>query len=185
MKTLALLLILLPASAVANGTKILESSMGGDIRIDAAPNGAVLRTMGGNISVKSSNGLVVAKTMGGDIVVRQLAGSVEAGTMGGNVSVEAVGGAAGRELELRSMGGSIELTVPRDFSGEFEVELEQDREQRNEYRIVSDIPLRITESTKRHWFRTITVLNGTGRSGSGANLVRIFTIGSDIEIRRK
>lgn len=159
--------------------------MGGDIKIAAAPNGAELRTMGGNIHVRSSNGLVIAKTMGGDIVVRELAGSLEAGTMGGNVSVEAIGGGTGRELELRSMGGSIELTVPRDFSGEFEVELEQDRERRREPRIVSDIPLKITESTKRSWFRTIKVLNGTGRSGSGANRVKIFTIGSDIQIRRK
>ena len=184
MKTLALLLILLPTTVVADGTKIVQSSMGGDINVAAAPNGAALRTMGGNIDVKSSAGMVVAKTMGGDIVIRQLAGSVDAGTMGGNVYVEVLGAGSGRTLELRSMGGSIELTVPADFSGEFDVELEQDREG-HEHKIISDIPLQITESTRRSWFRTIKVLNGTGRSGSGANRVRIFTIGSDIQIRRK
>jgi len=182
MKALALLLLLLfPVSAGAKG-RIVQSSMGGDIDITDAPNGASLRTMGGDIRITNARGHVVAKTMGGDIRVRRMDGSIEAGTMGGNVEVEVV---RNGEIEIHSMGGHIELTLPANFSGTFDVELEQD-EDGHDHEIVSDFPLQIRKSTKDHWFRPDTeVLNGTGKSGSGANRVKITTIGGDIRIRRK
>lgn len=37
--------------------------MGGDIRVDDAPDGAALRTMGGDIRVTRGAGRIVAKTM--------------------------------------------------------------------------------------------------------------------------
>ena len=182
MKALALLLLLLfPVSATARG-RIVQSSMGGDIDITDAPDGASLRTMGGDIRITNARGHVVAKTMGGDIRVRRMDGSIEAGTMGGNVEIEVV---RNGEIEIHSMGGHIELTLPANFSGNFDVELEQD-DDGPEHKIVSDFPLQIRKSMKDNWFRPDTVvLNGTGKSGSGANRVKITTIGGDIRIRRK
>lgn len=182
MKALALLLLLLfPVSATARG-RIVQSSMGGDIDITDAPDGASLRTMGGDITITSARGHVVAKTMGGDIRVRRMDGSIEAGTMGGSVEIEVV---RNGEIEIHSMGGHIELTLPANFSGSFDVELEQD-DDGPEHEIISDFPLQIRKTMKDNWFRPDTVvLNGTGKSGSGANRVKITTIGGDIRIRRK
>ncbi|MGZ5432881.1 MAG: hypothetical protein ACXW31_10885 [Thermoanaerobaculia bacterium] len=180
MKTLALLLLLLPAAS-AEG-RIVQSSMGGDLEVSSAPDGASLRTMGGDIRVGSARGHVVAKTMGGNIEVRQLDGSLDAGTMGGNVDVEVLRGGT---IEIHSLGGHVELTLPANFSGSFDIELEQDDEgPRNE--IVSDFPLNVRETEKNNWFRPDTsVLKATGVSGSGANRVKITTIGGDIRIRKR
>ena len=183
MKKIAVLLLLLPVVAFA-GSKIVRYSMGGDIRVSDAPHGAVLRTMGGDIRVRSANGTVTAKTMGGDIRVDRLEGSLDAGTMGGDVDVEVLNAGNGRDIKIPSMGGSIDVTLPKDFAADFEVELEQDRDGR-QHKIVSDFPLQIAKSTRHHWFRKVDVLTGTGKNGSGANHVRLWTIGSDITIRAK
>ena len=156
--------------------------MGGDIRVDDAPNGAALRTMGGDIRVARGAGHIVAKTMGGNIEITHLDGSAQASTMGGNVTVNVDGG---RELDLHSMGGEIEVTLPRGFSGAFDIEIEDD-DNGVEHEIKSDFPLHVSESSRWPFFGgTRRVLTGTGRSGSGANRVRITTIGGDITIHQK
>ena len=183
MRNLAFLLLLLPLTAIAD-SKIVRNTMGGDIDVPSAPNGAVLRTMGGDIRLESSGGDVVAKTMGGNIRVRRLSGSINAGTMGGNVDIEVFGAGSCRSIQASSMGGFLEVTLPREFAGDFEIELEQDDGGRL-HRIVSDVPLHITESSRYRWFRKVRVLTATGRSGSGANRVRLSTIGGDITIRTR
>ena len=156
--------------------------MGGDINLDDAPNGASLHTMGGNIQINRAAGNVVAKTMGGNIDIRSLAGSVEATTMGGQIYVSVDGNGPGRDLDLRSFGGEIELILPADFNGEFSVELE---EQESPHTVTSDFPLSVQQTTRTHWFSRRYVQTATGRVGSGVNRVRITTVGSDITIRRK
>jgi DUF4097 and DUF4098 domain-containing protein YvlB len=177
------MVLLLVTASAAEGKHISESSMGGDLRVPSAPDGATLRTMGGDITVGSAQGHVTAKTMGGDIEVRQLAGSIEAGTMGGNVEI-AVTRADGN-IVVTSMGGHIELTLPANFSGTFDLQLEQDDDgPRNE--IISDFPLKFQERKQDNWFRPDTTLvEATGTAGSGTNAVKIKTIGGDIRIRRK
>jgi DUF4097 and DUF4098 domain-containing protein YvlB len=158
--------------------------MGGDIDVDSAPDGAVLRTMGGDIRIERAGGSVIAKTMGGNIRVNRMEGSIDAGTMGGDVHVEIVGSGIDRSIDLASMGGTIEVTLPKDFPASFDIELEQD-DDGGTHRIISDFPLHIRESTRRQWFRDRRVMTATGTSGSGGNRVRIRTIGADITIRKK
>lgn len=181
-KTLALTLLLFTASAAA-ADRIVESSMGGDLEVRNAPDGASLRTMGGDIRVGTARRHVVAKTMGGNIEVDELYGSLDAGTMGGNVEVDVA--QAGGDIEISSLGGSIEIALPASFSGTFEIELEQDEDgPKNEIR--SDFPLQIRKERKNYWLRPdVDVLYGTGRIGTGTHRVRITTIGGDIRIRRK
>lgn len=181
MKSLALLLLL----ATADTSRVVHFSMGGDIVVDRAPGGASLRTMGGDIRVHSSGDTVVAKTMGGRIRADQVAGSIDAGTMGGDVEVEVVGGGAGRSIDLYSMGGSIELTIPKSFAARFDVELEDGDGGRRDSRIVSDIPLHVEEEHHRHWFHDVRTQTATGTNGSGVNRVKIRTIGGDITIRSR
>jgi len=183
MKSLALVFLLIPASAAAS-SKIVRNSMGGDIEVASAPNGAVLRTMGGDIRLDRAGGDVVVKTMGGNIRVNRLDGSLEAGTMGGNVRVEVEGAGTGRSIKITSLGGHIEVTLPKDFGASFDVELEQD-DDGEPHKIISDFPLRIQGSTRRRWFHTVDVLTATGKSGSGGNRVRVSAVGGDITIRGK
>jgi hypothetical protein len=159
--------------------------MGGDIRVADAPNGAVLRTMGGDIVVTRAAGRVIAKTMGGNIEIRSLDGSADVATMGGEIRVSVDGNARGHDLDLASMGGEIELTLPANFDGDISVELEEGDGNQG-HRVISDFPLNVSTSTRWHWFGGRRVVQtATGRFGSGANRVRITTIGSDIVIRRK
>jgi len=159
--------------------------MGGDIHVDNAPNGASLHTMGGNIRISRAAGNVVAKTMGGNIEIRSLTGSAEVSTMGGQIDVIVEGRGPGHDLDLQSLGGEIELTLPADFDGTFDVELEEGDRPRD-LRVSSDFPLNVQESTRTRWFGSKHVVQtATGKTGSGANHVRITTVGSDITIRKK
>jgi DUF4097 and DUF4098 domain-containing protein YvlB len=115
--------------------------------------------------------------------VDRLAGSLDAGTMGGNVEVEVLGAGTDRTIRIKSMGGHVEVTLPKSFGAEFEVELEQDDDEAHQ--IISDFPLNITESKGHYWFKRTIVLKGTGRNGSGANRVRLSSVGGDITIRAR
>jgi hypothetical protein len=160
--------------------------MGGDIDLPNVPNGAALRTMGGDIHIGRAAGRVIAKTMGGNIEIRSLDGSAEASTMGGDVRVSVDGRGAGHDVDLYSLGGEIELVLPADFDGDFTVELEEGDGNDRDHRVISDFPLTTGESTHWRFFGGRHVVHtATGRIGSGANRVRITTIGSDIRIRKR
>ena len=160
--------------------------MGGDIDLADVPNGASLRTMGGDIHIGRAAGRVIAKTMGGNIEIRSLDGSAEASTMGGDVRVSVDGRGPGHDVDLYSLGGEIELLLPADFDGDFTVELEDGGGNDRDHRVISDFPLNTRESTRwRFLGGHHAVHTATGRSGSGANQVRIKTFGSDIRIRKK
>src|ERR1043165_6907869 len=51
----------------SSGDEVVISTMGGDIDVPSASNGADLMTMGGNITITSAKNHVKAKTMGGNI----------------------------------------------------------------------------------------------------------------------
>ena len=156
--------------------------MGGDIQLDDAPNGASLHTMGGDIRIARGAGKIVAKTMGGNIEIRSLTGSIEATTMGGQIVVNVDGNGPGHNLELHSLGGEIELTLPANFDGEFSIELEEGD---SPHTVTSDFPLNLQQSSRTHWFSQHVVQTATGHIGSGLNRVHITTVGSDITIRKK
>jgi len=160
--------------------------MGGDIVLGDAPFGASLHSMGGNIRIARAGGVVVAKTMGGNIAVEALTGNrLDAGTMGGDIRVRVVGSGGGRDIALHTMGGSVELIVPRDFDATFLVEIKQaDESTRSE--ILSDFPLSRTVSEhsmcfgRRH--ETIVARNTTSAQ---RNHVEISTYSNRVTIRRE
>jgi DUF4097 and DUF4098 domain-containing protein YvlB len=159
--------------------------MGGDIDIADAPNGAWLYTMGGDIRITRGAGNIIAKTMGGNIDIRSLTGSAEAGTMGGRIRVVVDGRGPGHDLDLHSLGGEVELTLPADFDGTFDLELEEG-DTHCDLHVISDFPLSVRESKRVRFFGSNHyVQTATGRTGAGTNHVRITTVGSDITIRKK
>ena len=90
------------------GREVDINTMGGDLDIDKAPNGAKLKTMGGDITVNSVEAFLDCETMGGDIKVKKAAGKVKAKTLGGDVEINMPGNPDDvKDVYLSSLGGDI------------------------------------------------------------------------------
>jgi DUF4097 and DUF4098 domain-containing protein YvlB len=163
-------------------------SMGGDLNIKEASEGASLETMGGDIHVVSAAKYVDAKTMGGDIELDAVDGRVDAETMGGDVRVRITGDAEkGKgDVNLTSMGGDIELTVPAGMAMNIDVETVFDDRTSRKPKIVSDFPLEITEEEDRRGRGNgdDIILRGTGQTGNGQYRVKIRTVGGNIYLKK-
>lgn len=182
----ALALFLLCTLAVHGGSRISITNMGGDIVLADAPFGASLHSMGGNIRIARAGGGVVAKTMGGNIAVEALTGErLDAGTMGGDIRVRVVGSGGGRDIALHTMGGSVELIVPRDFDATFLVEIKQ-ADESTRSQIESTIPLARTVSEHSPWFgRKHETMVARKTTSTQPNRVEISTYSDRVVIRRE
>lgn len=163
-------------------------SMGGDIELDDAPNGADLQTMGGFIKLRHAGGNVRAHTMGGRITLGEVDGSIKATTMGGDVTARMIGDPSrgDRDVEISSMGGDIDVTVPAGLSMDIDVEIAYTRKHEGDYRVISDVPLK--QSVSENWSRAEgdarKKITATGSVGGGKNRVRIRTINGNVRINR-
>jgi hypothetical protein len=178
-----------PAAAAAESAHgaVVMSSLGGDLDVEHAPDGADLKTLGGNVRVRSAGRYVKAQTLGGDIVIDQVDGRVDATTMGGNITVNMVGGAAGdRRVHLDSKSGELRLAVPSDLAMAVDIHLYYTRDSRRSYRVHSDFPLKIEESGE--WDTTHgsprKLIRATGRQGAGTHRIELVTINGDIYLTR-
>jgi len=166
-----------------NGDTVQISTMGGAIEIDEAPEGASLHTMGGDIRVTDAQRFVSAKTMGGDIVLDAVDGWIEATTMGGDVEVVLVGD--GGDVEITSMSGNVNLTIPAGFSAEFDVEIAYTKNSSQDFKVISDFNLK--ELRTREWDHDHgsprKFIRAKGTTGSGEHKVKIKTINGDVRIR--
>ncbi len=172
----------------ARGDEVYISTMGGEINVDDAPMGANVKTMGGDIHIRRAKEYVQAKTMGGEIVIDGIDGWVKATTMGGNVSVVMTGNPekGERHVELSSMGGDIELTLPKELSADFDIELIFTKNSRKNYKIRSDFDLKIEESDDWEYSRGTPrkYIRGTGSVKGGKHSVSVSTINGEIRIKK-
>lgn len=175
-------------SKSSTGDEVHISTMGGDIHLDDAPQGANLGTRGGDITVRSAGKFVKAKTFGGNIEIDEIDGWVNARTLGGDVTVKMVGDAdeGRRDIEISSLGGEITLTVPADLSMEFDIELAITKNSHRDYEIISDFDMK-QEKTKE-WDRSRgskrKYIYGTGTVAGGRNKIEISTINGNIYIKK-
>lgn len=179
--------------------------MGGDIDVPDAPNGANLGTMGGNIRVGTVGSYAKLHTMGGDITIHQASGSVDASTMGGKITIRDVNGptkastmggditvhmtgssASQRDVKLSSMGGTIELTVPKDFGMDVKIKVAYTKNH-EEPRIIQHLGLQQTQSTdwEYHYGTPRKYIYAMGRVGDGRNRVTIDTINGDVILKQE
>jgi DUF4097 and DUF4098 domain-containing protein YvlB len=163
------------------------STMGGNIHVGNVAESATLKTMGGAIDVDQATGPVNANTMGGAINISTANGPVKATTMGGDISLRETGSSAGeRDIELSSKGGTIQLTVPKDFPMDVRITLAYTNADRG-YHIEQHAGLEVSESnewdhshgTPRKYIRA------AGRVGNGLNKVSINTINGDVILRQE
>ena len=142
--------------------------------------------MGGDIEIGTVGEYVDAETMGGDITVDEIDGWVKAITMGGDVVVTMTGdpGKGKRSVEIKSMGGDVDLTVPKGLSMEFDIEIQYTKDADRKPKIVSDFGIDIEETKewkKKHGTKR-KYIYGTGKTGSGKHLIKIRTINGDVHI---
>jgi DUF4097 and DUF4098 domain-containing protein YvlB len=168
---------------VVDSESVQISTMGGEIEIDEAPEGASLKTMGGDIRVTDAGRFVHATTMGGDILLKAVDGRVNATTMGGDVDVTVVG--SGGDVEITSMSGDIMLVLPAGFSAEFDIELAYTKGSKQDYEIRSDVALK--QSGSSEWDRSKgsprKYIRAVGTVGGGEHKVKIRTVNGDIDIK--
>ena len=172
---------------VDRGEEVHVLTLGGDIDVQDAPRGAKVKTLGGDITIHSAGIFTKASTMGGDIQIDAIDGWIEASTMGGDVTVIMVGdpGERERRVELKSMGGDIELTVPKGLSMRFDIELAITKGAKREYTITSDFDMDIEKSDKwvRRWGQKRKYIYGTGEVRGGKHLIKLRTTNGNITIR--
>ncbi len=103
---------------------------GGSIRAEGLQGEIDLKTSGGRITLTDIEGNVKAGTSGGSISANSIVGDLDVRTSGGRISLEGIegdviaktsGGSINAEvispkdvIDLRTSGGSITITVPRD-----------------------------------------------------------------------
>jgi DUF4097 and DUF4098 domain-containing protein YvlB len=172
-----------------SGDPVVMSSMGGRLEVEAAPNGADLKTMGGKVHVRQADKFVKAVTMGGDIVIDRVDGRVDATTMAGDVTVTVTGDGAvagSHAVRLSSNTGELRLTVPADLPVDIDVELYRTRDSRRDYHVHSDFPLKIEESAD--WDTSQgsprKLIHATGRQGAATQRIELRTINGDVYITR-
>jgi DUF4097 and DUF4098 domain-containing protein YvlB len=170
---------------------VVMSSMGGDVNVEDAPQGAELNTMGGSVHVRTARDHVKAETMGGDIKLERVDGWIDASTMGGRVEATVVdGGAPGRrDVRLESKSGDLRLTVPAGFAMDVDIEIAYTRNSTRRYRVISDFEL-ATEDETGDWDtshgsprKIIRVRGHVGGAAAPARVV-LRTINGDVYLKR-
>ena len=173
----------------AGGILTIEKA-GGEIDLDAAPNGARANTGGGNVTIGRAGGDVDASTGGGDVRIGPASGSVRAGTGAGEVHIVVDRGPVrDRVIEATSGSGRVIIELPADFSGRLDLETAHTRTHEATARIRSDWELErepLTDwinryGTPRRFLRATAVI---GR-GNGGGRVVVRTVNGEIEIRRR
>jgi len=182
------------------------SKMGGDIDVKEAPHGADLSTMGGNIHLGDVASFAKLKTMGGVIAIDHAKGSVEAATMGGEVNIDHAEGAVKastmggdisarivgtsteeRDVELTSQGGTVTLTVPKDFPMDVRITLAYTKNAPRTYEIIDHIGLEQRESSD--WEMSFGAprkyIRAMGHVGTGLNHVVIKTTNGDVILKQE
>jgi DUF4097 and DUF4098 domain-containing protein YvlB len=166
----------------AGGDTVQISTMGGEIDVADAPEGADLHTMGGDIRVKGAERFVRATTMGGDIAIDAVDGWLEATTMGGDIGASVIG--KGGHVTLTSMGGEVILHVPGGFGMNLELEIAFTRNSNQDYRIVA--PGGLAPTTTPEWDRSQgsprKYIRSSGAVNGGGNTVKIKTVNGNIKV---
>lgn len=194
------------SSSTGASGEVVVTKMGGGIDVESAPHGATLSTMGGGIHVGRVASFVKAKTMGGGVVIDHAEGSVDATTMGGGIRIgsvegpvkaETMGGGISvrevgtsnqeRDIQLVSKGGTVEVTVPKDFPMTVKIRLAHTRNADREYHIIQHAGLDVHESGE--WDRSEGTarryIRASGIVGTGLNHLTIEAVNGDVILNQE
>ena len=164
------------------------STMGGDIHLGDVASFAKISTMGGVVTVDHAKCSVDATTMGGGISIGHVDGPVKASTMGGDITVRMAGTSdERRDVDLSSMGGTVTLTVPKDFPMDVRITLAYTKNAPRSYEIIDHIGLeqRETPDWDNSFGSPRKYIRAQGRVGNGMNHVTIKTTNGDVILKQE
>jgi DUF4097 and DUF4098 domain-containing protein YvlB len=164
------------------------STMGGDIHVGEVANFAKVKSMGGVITIDHATGGIEAATMGGDINIGHAEGALKASTMGGDIRARMVGASAEeRDVELTSHGGTVTLTVPKDFPMDVRITLAYTKNAPRTYEIIDHIGLekRETDDWDNSFGSPRKYIRAKGKVGTGLNHVVINTVNGDVILKQE
>jgi DUF4097 and DUF4098 domain-containing protein YvlB len=162
------------------------ATSGGDVTVRNTGGSTRASTSGGDVEVYNINGSIVVSTSGGDLTLRDVRGAIDGSTSGGDVtaSLSLTDFTKPHPVNLRSSGGSIELTIPEKLPATIRAEITMGRGgwgSLERYEIISDFPLSISKdkSLGREIIRAEGSING------GGDLITLTTSEGNITIRKK
>jgi len=172
-----------------SGNVVTASTGGGSVDVDGAPGGVKVRTGGGDIDIENAARIVEARTGGGDMEIHAKNGRVEASTGAGDIDVvvDDSPGELDGDIELITGAGDVTLTLPADFSADFDIDLGYTRNSRRDYEIKCDFEIELEHtdewdsrngSPRKHIY-------GTGEVSGGKYKIRIKTTNGDVRIIKK
>jgi DUF4097 and DUF4098 domain-containing protein YvlB len=164
------------------------STMGGDIHVGDVADFAKVKSMGGVITIDHAKGSIDAATMGGDIHIGHAEGALKASTMGGDIMARMVGTSADeRDVELTSHGGTVTLTVPKDFPMDVRITLAYTKNAPRTYEIIDHIGLeqRETDDWDMSNGSPRKYIRAKGKVGTGLNHVEIKTVNGDVILKQE
>jgi DUF4097 and DUF4098 domain-containing protein YvlB len=182
------------ADAGITAKTVLLSTMGGEIEVEDAPEGAKVHKMGGPVRIINAKKFVHATTMGGDIRIKVKDGWVKATTMAGDITADVENGLGGGSegISLESMTGDIILTIPAGLSLNLDLTISYTKKSDQNYRIISDFPVK--EERTKDWVmpehggnnsaNARKYIHGKSAAGGGTIAVVVKTINGNITIRK-
>lgn len=93
--------------------QIQARTSGGHIELENVSGDIEARTSGGHITAEHIKGTLMVRTSGGHINLEDIAGTIEASTSGGGISANIT--EMGEFARLRTSGGNVDITVPRNI----------------------------------------------------------------------
>ena len=113
----------------------------------------------------------------------------DASLVGGDVTVTMTGDAdqKRRDVNISSMGGDIELTLPKGLSADFDIRLTYTRRSSQDFEIRSDFPIKITKDEEWRYRDgdPRKTINGSGEVNGGKHTIKVSTINGNITIRKR
>lgn len=146
------------------------SSGNGRVRVSRVQRDVQASSGNGAVTVENVGGPVRASTGNGDVSVTAVSGPVNASSGNGDIQVSMDRLTGDDDLEFSSGNGTIELTVPSDFSADVEASTGNGR-------IVTDFPIQI--------IGRISPTRLRGKIGDGGRRLRMTTGNGAMEIRKR
>jgi len=159
-------------------TEIVATTAGGQIRIGEGGGSVRAETSGGSILLSAARGPIRVETAGGSINLYRIQGAIQATTAAGKIFAQI---AAKPETfaasELETAFGDIEVYLPPDLALTIDATIEMAAG----HKILTDFPLQIEDGEPRY---QPAVVRGRGPVNGGGQILRIRTVGGNIEIRK-
>ena len=162
---------------IAETTIDLHTS-GGDLDLEDITGDLEASTSGGNIEIMDVRGETKVWTSGGEINAEVVHGAFDGRTSGGNISLSKIWDRLyeDHEINVKTSGGDIVLTLPEDFPASFRLRVLSPGRKPGEV-ILSDFPMEISASQ--------AVTRGEGSINGGKFNVHVEASMGTIRIRRE